>query len=155
MISYKVYKITNTLNGKIYVGQTKQPVEKRFMQHLYADSPLGQAMRECGADKFGEVTIRQVFTMRLPPDDYEKLKTLSKKNKRSMAAELEYILEMYFEKYELQNGIIFVEEKANNRSPVNNNQIGNNNLFVNNGNNQKNKSDNEYANLNGRNYFNE
>ena len=98
---------------------------------------------------------RQVFTMRLPPDDYEKLKTLSKKNKRSMAAELEYILEMYFEKYELQNGIIFVEEKADNRSPVNNNQIGNNNLFVNNGNNQKNKSDNEYANLNGRNYFNE
>jgi len=60
--------------------------------------PLGQARRECGGNKSGEVIIRQVFTMRLPPDDYEKLKTLSKKNKRSMAAELEYILEMYFEK---------------------------------------------------------
>ena len=76
-------------------------------------------MRECGADNFGEVIIKQVFTMRLPPDDYEKLKTLSKKNKRSMAAELEYIIEMYSEKYELQNGIIFIEEKAEDRSPVN------------------------------------
>ena len=52
----------------------------------------------CSVNKSGEVIIKQVFTM---------------------AAELEYIFEMYFEKYELQNGIIFVEEKAKDRSSVN------------------------------------
>ena len=52
MTIFKVYKITNRLNGKIYVGQTKQSIEKRFMQHLHADSPLGQAMRECGGNNF-------------------------------------------------------------------------------------------------------
>lgn len=52
MTIYKVYKVTNRLNGKIYVGQTKQSLEKRFMQHLHANSPLGQAMRQCGAENF-------------------------------------------------------------------------------------------------------
>lgn len=52
MTSYKVYKITNRLNGKIYIGQTKQSLEKRFMQHLHTNSPLGQAMRQCGTDNF-------------------------------------------------------------------------------------------------------
>ena len=47
-----VYKITNLLNGKLYVGQTRQPIEKRFLQHFYADSPLGDAMRECGIENF-------------------------------------------------------------------------------------------------------
>ena len=47
-----VYKITNLLNGKIYVGQTTQPIEKRFIQHSYANSPLGQAMRDCGLENF-------------------------------------------------------------------------------------------------------
>lgn len=45
-----VYKITNTLNGKIYIGQTKQKIEKRFLQHSKADSPLGQAIRQCGIE---------------------------------------------------------------------------------------------------------
>lgn len=96
---------------------------------------------------------RQVFTMRLPPNDYEKLKALSAKNKRSMAAELEYILEMYFEQYELQNGIISVKEKFNSNSSIKNNQIGNNNLFVNNGNNSK--KDIDFENLENCNYFKE
>ena len=47
-----VYKITNQLNMKLYVGQTRQPIEKRFLQHFYADSPLGDAMRECGIENF-------------------------------------------------------------------------------------------------------
>ena len=72
---------------------------------------------------------RSSFTMRLPTSDYGKLKVLAKKNKRSMAAELEYILEQYFEHYELQNGII------KSSIPVTNNQVGNDNLFVNNSNN--------------------
>ena len=47
-----IYKITNQLNGKIYVGQTKYPIEKRFLQHSKADSPLGQAIRQCGIQNF-------------------------------------------------------------------------------------------------------
>ena len=47
-----IYKITNRLNEKIYVGQTKQPIEKRFLQHFYEKTPLGQAMRECGIENF-------------------------------------------------------------------------------------------------------
>jgi len=28
-----IYKITNILNGKIYIGQTVKTIEKRFNQH--------------------------------------------------------------------------------------------------------------------------
>ena len=54
MAIYKVYKITNRLNRKIYVGQTKQAIEKRF------GSPLEQAMRQCGADNFTIEVIEEV-----------------------------------------------------------------------------------------------
>lgn len=47
-----IYKIANRLNGKPYVGQTRQSIEKRFLQHFYAQTPLGQAMRECGIENF-------------------------------------------------------------------------------------------------------
>ena len=47
-----VYKITNLVNGKIYVGQTKQSIEKRFLQYSYANSLLGQAIRKFGVENF-------------------------------------------------------------------------------------------------------
>ena len=47
-----IYKITNILNNKPYVGQTCQPIEKRFLQHSKANSPLGDAMRQCGLENF-------------------------------------------------------------------------------------------------------
>ena len=62
MSNYKVYKITNRLNGKIYVGQTKQPIEKRFMQHSQANSPLVQAMRQCGLENFTIEVIEECAT---------------------------------------------------------------------------------------------
>lgn len=58
-----VYKITNILNGKIYVGQTRQAIEKRFLQHSKANSPLGDAMRQCGLENF---TIEVVETCGTP-----------------------------------------------------------------------------------------
>lgn len=33
MEKYRIYKITNTIDGKIYVGQTKREVFKRFSDH--------------------------------------------------------------------------------------------------------------------------
>ena len=47
-----IYKITNRLNWKIYVEQTRQPIEKRFLQHSKTNSPLGNAMRYCGLENF-------------------------------------------------------------------------------------------------------
>ena len=47
-----IYKITNQLNGKPYVGQTRQSIEKRFLQHSKAKTPLGNAMRQCGLENF-------------------------------------------------------------------------------------------------------
>ena len=47
-----IYKITNRLNGKIYVGQTHQMIEQRFIQHLKDKTPLGDAMRDCKPENF-------------------------------------------------------------------------------------------------------
>lgn len=35
-MSVKIYKITNNINGKIYIGQTKTSIERRFISHKSA-----------------------------------------------------------------------------------------------------------------------
>lgn len=57
-----IYKMTNTLNGKLYVGQTTQPLEKRFLQHSKARTPLGEAMRQCGLENFTIEVIEECAT---------------------------------------------------------------------------------------------
>ncbi|MBR1645192.1 MAG: helix-turn-helix domain-containing protein [Selenomonadaceae bacterium] len=57
-----VYKITNLLNNKPYVGQTRQSIEKRFYQHAHANSPLGNAMRQCGLENFTIEVIERCDT---------------------------------------------------------------------------------------------
>jgi len=47
-----IYKITNKINGKIYIGQTKFTAKKRFKQHAKADTFIGRAIRKYGADNF-------------------------------------------------------------------------------------------------------
>ena len=44
-----IYKITNRLNHKLYVGQTKQSIERRLLQQ---NTPLGNAIRDCGLENF-------------------------------------------------------------------------------------------------------
>lgn len=41
-----VYLIVNLLNGKMYVGQTIQPLKKRFYNHCHANSAIGNAIRK-------------------------------------------------------------------------------------------------------------
>ena len=57
-----IYKITNRLNWKIYVGQTHQPIEKRFLQHSKTNSPLGNAMQDCGLENFTLEIIEECET---------------------------------------------------------------------------------------------
>ena len=134
-----VYKITNLLNEKIYIGQTKQPIERRFLQHSKANYPLGQAMRECGLENFTieiiercenqnelnerekfwikvlkskspngynlssgcngfceknkMATNKRVFTMRMQPENFNKIRVIAAINKRSVAMQIEYLIE--------------------------------------------------------------
>lgn len=55
----KIYKITNDVNDKIYIGKTKLTIEKRFRQHCTDSAkpnidkrPLYHAMNKYGIDHF-------------------------------------------------------------------------------------------------------
>jgi group I intron endonuclease len=54
--TYIIYLITNLVNGKVYVGQTRQKLEKRWSGHLSdskrEDQPLYRAMRKHGTENF-------------------------------------------------------------------------------------------------------
>lgn len=54
-----IYKITNLVNGKIYVGKTIYTIERRFKEHLsdskrgkYENRPLYKAINKYGKDNF-------------------------------------------------------------------------------------------------------
>ena len=51
-----IYIIRNTVNNKVYIGQTKTSVEQRWKEHLrhapYGDQIINRAMNKYGVDKF-------------------------------------------------------------------------------------------------------
>lgn len=53
-----IYKITNIVNNKVYIGQTIRPVEKRFQRHIndslnnVIDTHFSRAIRKYGKDNF-------------------------------------------------------------------------------------------------------
>lgn len=55
-MDYLVYKITNTINNKIYIGQTTETIEKRFKRHcgyqLNDNTYLHRAMKKYGIENF-------------------------------------------------------------------------------------------------------
>lgn len=61
-----IYKITNNINGKIYIGKTEFSVEERFKQHCYDSKrkrdekrPLYDAMNKYGIENFSIETIEE------------------------------------------------------------------------------------------------
>ena len=53
-----VYKITNKINGKVYIGQSIRPIEERFKRHINdsiknnLDTHLARAIRKYGFESF-------------------------------------------------------------------------------------------------------
>ena len=51
--SYKIYKIYNTVNENIYIGQTVNSLTNRFSQHCEcSSSKVGKAIKTLSKDKF-------------------------------------------------------------------------------------------------------
>ena len=59
---WKIYKITNLLNEKSYIGQTSQKIENRWNEHKRGktsteNSPLRRAIKKYGWDNFSKEVI--------------------------------------------------------------------------------------------------
>lgn len=77
-----VYLILNTVNGKRYVGQTVQPLEKRFNEHARSKKSLiGKAIRKYGKDKFRYGVIK-VCASKEEMDYWEKYFIAALKSKK-------------------------------------------------------------------------
>jgi hypothetical protein len=56
------------------------------------------------------VTNKRQFTLRLSDENFEKIKRIADINKRSIAMQIEYLIEKYIEKWENENGKIDITE---------------------------------------------
>lgn len=53
-----VYKLTNKINGKVYVGITVN-LKERLKGHRHADTPIGRALRKYGVQAFDYEVLTQ------------------------------------------------------------------------------------------------
>ena len=72
-----IYKLTNKVNNKVYIGQTRSSIKKRFSQHCETrnKTAIGLAIKKYGVDNFEYAVL------------YENIETLEELNKK----EIEYI----------------------------------------------------------------
>ena len=63
----KIYKITNKINGKIYIGKTNKPIEKRLREHIRSaykntnNHKFYNAIRKYGEENFEIELIEEVI----------------------------------------------------------------------------------------------
>lgn len=58
-----IYKITNLINGKIYVGQTKRTLKARIYQHIHrSESAISLAIQKYGWENFKAEIIEECET---------------------------------------------------------------------------------------------
>lgn len=59
-----IYKVTNTINGNVYIGQTKRSVEKRWQEHIESkykyDFAFARALRKYPENSFRIETIEEI-----------------------------------------------------------------------------------------------
>lgn len=60
MKKIEIYKITNLINDKCYIGQTSRGTNVRFTQHCSSKSIIGNAIRKYGKENF---TIETLYTV--------------------------------------------------------------------------------------------
>ena len=53
-------------------------------------------------------TNKRVFTLRLEEENFEKIKFIADKHKRSIAKQIEYLIEQHIEDYETKHGTILL-----------------------------------------------
>ncbi|WP_041668458.1 hypothetical protein [Acetobacterium woodii] len=53
-------------------------------------------------------TEKKSFTMRMQPDNFEKIKYISEHNKRSIAMQIEFLIEACISDFESQHGSILI-----------------------------------------------
>lgn len=59
-----IYKITNNINGKIYIGQTTRSLEERLSEHKRKRKPLiSKALRKYGIENFSIEIIYEASTI--------------------------------------------------------------------------------------------
>jgi group I intron endonuclease len=61
-----IYQITNTVNGKIYIGKTVKTIEERFQRHIYnanakSQTHLYRAIRKYGTESFTVTELESGF----------------------------------------------------------------------------------------------
>lgn len=57
-----VYKITNKVNSKVYVGKTTRTIKERFIEHANVKTHIGYAIRKYGRKKFTIEIIEECET---------------------------------------------------------------------------------------------
>jgi hypothetical protein len=62
-----------------------------------------------GSNKY-MATDKRVFTLRLKDENFSKIKYIADRNKRSIAMQIEYLIEQQIEQFEKEKGIIEIEE---------------------------------------------
>lgn len=55
-------------------------------------------------------TDKRQFTMRMQPENFEKMRYISSVNKRSMAMQIEFLIESCIASFEEENGVIDLKE---------------------------------------------